>query len=54
MKNFALTLLSIMTGLLLVRYNPYISRKLLMEYVRSAYQAYQGRNLVNSNNAKNN
>lgn len=53
MKNTALTLMSIAASALQVRYNPYISRKLLVEYIKSTYLSFKSGNLLNSSNAQN-
>jgi hypothetical protein len=37
MKNLAVTLLGMMMSLLLIRYYPHISGKLILEYVTTAY-----------------
>ena len=36
MKNITLALISVMASLLLVRYYPYISREMFLEYVMAA------------------
>jgi hypothetical protein len=40
MKNLTLTLMSIIVSLLFARYYPYISKKLVAEYIAAAYLSF--------------
>lgn len=55
MKNIALTLMSAIVSLLLVRYYPYISKKILVEYIAAAClslsPASRSGKLINSDDA---
>jgi hypothetical protein len=52
MKNISIALMSIAISLLLVRYNPYVSRKLMAEYITSAYFSFKSGNVKNSKQAE--
>ncbi len=51
MKNLTVTLMSIVFSLLLVRYYPYISKKLILEYITVACLASRLGKLINKNTA---
>lgn len=48
MRNITITVIGIMLSLLLAKYNPHMSRKLLAEYVTSAYLSLRYDKLANS------
>ncbi len=47
MKNLAVTLLGIMMSLLLMRYYPHMSKKLILEYVTTAYLSLRSGKSIN-------
>jgi hypothetical protein len=51
MKNLTLTLLGAMVSLLLVRYYPYVSKKLLLEYIAAQYLSYRPGKLIKNDTA---
>ncbi len=48
MKNLLLTLLGAIVSLLLVRYYPYLSKKLLLEYIAIQYLSFRSGQSLNS------
>lgn len=51
MKNLTVTLVSIMVSLLLARYYPYTSRKLIFEYITAAYLSSGSGKFINNDAA---
>ena len=51
MKNLTLTLMGAMVSMLLVRYYPYVSKKLLLEYIAAQYLSFRSEQFINNDAA---
>jgi hypothetical protein len=51
MKNLTVTLLDIMMSLLLMRHYPYVSKKLVLKYITTAYLSFRSGKFINNDAA---
>jgi hypothetical protein len=48
MKDLIVTFMGAMVSLLLVRYYPYVSKKLLLEYISAVYLSFRSGQFINN------